>query len=215
MANHLRFYGYKHWTLEDSPRCFNVGKGVISRPSNKRRNHKWHAIVKRFGLRVEVCTGPVTNEEACVWEINNIDKEGTFSTCHEHDNFDDISCNFTRGGGGSVGYHLSDAQKAKQSVSLRGRTLSESHKNAMKNSNMRSDVKLNRSLAAKQAQKSRYEDPQERVKRSISALAVLARGDFRKGKSQRCGHCNVLGHNKRRCVLLIEEGTDEPVRSTG
>lgn len=35
------FYGYKHWTLEEFPRCFYVGKGIASRAYSKRsRNHK-------------------------------------------------------------------------------------------------------------------------------------------------------------------------------
>jgi hypothetical protein len=74
-----RFFGYKHWTLEDSPRCFYVGKGISARPRKRSsRNHKWHAIVKRFGLRVEVCIGSVTNDEACAWEVDNIASMGTF-----------------------------------------------------------------------------------------------------------------------------------------
>jgi hypothetical protein len=93
-----RFYGYKHWTLEDVPRCFNVGKGVKGRANSKRRNHKWHSVVERFGLRVEVCFGPVTNEEACAWEIEWVARENTFSTNHSHDDPSDIGCNFTLGG---------------------------------------------------------------------------------------------------------------------
>lgn len=98
-----RFYGYKHWTLETIPRCFYVGKGRKVRPTQRSRNHKWHAIVKRYGLRVEVCTGPVTNDEACAWEIAEILREETFSESHSHDDPKDIGCNLTRGGGGVVG----------------------------------------------------------------------------------------------------------------
>lgn len=100
MSSDVSFYGYKHWTLEVSPRCFYVGKGVERRPHSRQRNHKWHAIVERFGLRVEVCVGPVTNEEACAWEIEQIAQERTFSTCYHH-NADDIGCNFTQGGEGA------------------------------------------------------------------------------------------------------------------
>lgn len=112
-----RFYGYKHWTLEDPPRCFNVGKGRKSRDkSSSSRNHKWHAISKCLGLRIEVCIGPVTNEEACTWEIEQISKEGTFSTNHSHDDTD-IGCNFTMGGEGMTGFcrpgwHHSEETKA-------------------------------------------------------------------------------------------------------
>ena len=93
-----RFYGYKHWTLEEVPRCFYIGKGVKGRSHCKRRNHKWHDIVKRLGLRVEICVGPVINEEAIAWEITNIIEMKTFTTNHSHDDTDDVGCNLTRGG---------------------------------------------------------------------------------------------------------------------
>lgn len=116
----VRFYGYKHWTLEAVPRCFNVGKGVIGRSDVDRgRNHKWHAMVKRLGLRVEVCIGPVTNEEACAWEIEWIAKENTFSTNHSHDDPNDIGCNFTKGGGGVVGRPQTDEERRKRRASLK------------------------------------------------------------------------------------------------
>lgn len=102
----LRFYGYKHWTLEEIPRCFYVGKGLRSRPFHLKphqRSHKWNAVSQRYGVRVEVCIGPVTNDEACSWEIEQIATMGTFSTCHSHNDPNDIGCNFTKGGGGSVG----------------------------------------------------------------------------------------------------------------
>lgn len=136
-----KLYGYKHWTLEDVPRCFYVGKGVLSREKSKRsRNHKWHAIVKRFGLRVEVCIGPVTNDEACAWEVENIASMGTFSTCHDHDGFD-IGCNFTRGGDGSNQCIPSLETRTKMSRShmgnqhgraLAGVPKSETHKQAIR-----------------------------------------------------------------------------------
>jgi hypothetical protein len=107
-------YGYKHWTLEDPPRCFNVGKGLKGRAnSSKSRNHKWHGIVKRYGLRIEVCIGfkcknyTCTHERAekchadenvCLWEIENIALMGTYSTNHSHDDPNDIGCNFSHGG---------------------------------------------------------------------------------------------------------------------
>ncbi len=100
----VRFYGYKHWTLEDPPRCFNVGKGVKKRPKQvSNRNHKWGAIVKRYGLRVEVCIGPMEHFDACSWEISNIEAMGTYSTNHSHDDPIDIGCNFTKGGEGGTG----------------------------------------------------------------------------------------------------------------
>ncbi len=94
-----RFYGYKHWTLEPVPRCFNVGRGRKGRShSHSSRNHKWHAIVKQYGLRVEVCVGPITLNEASVWEATWVQNENTYTTNHAHDDPNDIGCNFTRDG---------------------------------------------------------------------------------------------------------------------
>jgi len=101
----VRFYGYKHWTFEEVPRCFYVGKGLLNRPSDSlHRNHKWKAITKRLGRQVEVCFGPVTNEEAITWEIENIEFEKTFTINHSHDDDTDIGCNFTLGGEGMSGH---------------------------------------------------------------------------------------------------------------
>ena len=118
-----KFYGYKHWTLEKQPRCFNVGKGVVKRANSMRsRNHKWHAIVKRYGLLVEVCIGPMTNKDACAWETKNISAMGTFSTNHSHDDPNDIGCNFTKGGDGSSGCFPSEDTRKKMSASHLGNT---------------------------------------------------------------------------------------------
>lgn len=116
-------FGYKHWTLEDQPRCFYVGKGLESRPFQKNikeRNHKWHAIVKRLGFRVEVCVGPMEHYDACAWEIENIALENTFSTNHSHDDPIDIGCNFTMGGEGGFGRIWTLEQRQSASVKKLG-----------------------------------------------------------------------------------------------
>lgn len=114
-----RFYGYKHWTLEEPARCFYVGKGIAGRANSKRRNHKWTAVMKRFGLRVEMCVGPITNDEACAWEFANIASEATFSTCHDHDAVD-IGCNFTLGGEGTPGRLVPPEQRERIAAAQRG-----------------------------------------------------------------------------------------------
>lgn len=129
-----RFYGYKHWTLEDPPRCFNVGKGLKNRPFqalHHTRNHKWHAIVKRYGLRVEVCVGPIEHFDACAWEIENIALMGTFSTNHSHDDSSDIGCNFTKGGEGRFGYTPTSEERHKIRVKKVGLRPSEETRKRM------------------------------------------------------------------------------------
>jgi len=116
----VRFYGYKHWTLEEVPRCFYVGRGVDKRPHNTRdRNHKWKSVVKRFQMRVEVCVGPITVENANTWEIKNIEFEGTFTTNHSHVDDLDIGCNFTRGGDGSCGTIITEETREKMRVATK------------------------------------------------------------------------------------------------
>lgn len=114
-------YGYKHWTLEEVPRCFYVGKGLLGRAESQRgRNHKWHAIAKKLGLRVEICASFLTNEEACDWEIKTIEQMKTFTFCHHHNDANDIVCNFTLGGEGVLGRFVSEETRKKISCSQRG-----------------------------------------------------------------------------------------------
>ena len=131
----VKHFGYKHWTLEDPPRCFNVGKGLKGRAQSRRnRNHKWHAISKRYGLLVEVCVEFSTNKEACAWEIDTIANDDLYTTNHSHDDHDDIRCNFTRGGEGITGWKHRDASRQQMSIKRRGISLgpmSEAHKHAL------------------------------------------------------------------------------------
>lgn len=218
-------YGYKHWTLEDIPRCFYVGKGKLGRAESKSsRNHKWHAVVKRYGLRVEICIGPTTNEEACKWEISTIDEMKTFSTSHLHDG-EDIGCNFTHGGEGTLGRIFSEESKKKISESQKGeksswfgRKHSEStkskisHKNSGKTRSVRARVKV--SLAVKGT---KFADRGESWKRKIAESNRRRKGiklatakkvrKFNNVKKQlvllcggpdRCGKTNILRELERR-----------------
>ncbi len=133
----MSFYGYKHWTLESTPRVFYVGRGLKGRSSDaSSRNHKWRAIVARFGLRVEVCVGPLmTLDEINAWEIEHIAKEGTFTTNHSHDDVNDIGCNFTKGGGGTVGWKPSKERCQQQSEMMKGKPKSEEHRQKLRDAN--------------------------------------------------------------------------------
>lgn len=137
VKNCRRFYGYRHWTnCEELSRCFNVGKGTKCRPYAKgktARSHKWHAIAQRLGCDVEICIGPVTNEEACAWEIENIKLMKTRTYSHHHNDYSDVGCNFTDGGDGTLGRLVSQETRAKMKkkhseeskAKMRGRVVSE------------------------------------------------------------------------------------------
>ncbi len=117
----VEYYGYRHWTLENPPRQFNVGKGLAGRAnSHHGRNHKWHAVVERYGLSVEVCTDPMEHFDACAWEIKTIAETNAFTTNHSHDDLDDIRCNFTRGGEGAAGRPVSAETRKKASDAQKG-----------------------------------------------------------------------------------------------
>lgn len=133
MNDDTRVFGYKHWTLEEIPRCFYVGKGVGGRPYSNERNKKWHKIVSIFGLRVEICIGPITNEEAISWEIENIDKEKTYTKQYYYssDGNSDIGCNFTTGGEGSLGFIFTEEQRLHMREAKLGKKLSDEHRLAM------------------------------------------------------------------------------------
>ena len=164
-----------HWTLEEVPRCFYVGKGVLSRAYSRRsRNHKWHAIINRYGLRVEIYVGPVTNEEACKWEIKQIARWGTFSDNHSHADPIAIGCNFTRGGDGSTGCSPSLETRLKMSeshvgndggrTSLTGRPKSEAHKQAIRSA-LRGNARVSAALKGNQRTKGRKIPEDEIVRR--------------------------------------------------
>ncbi len=170
------FYGYKHWTLEEVSRCFYVGKGGKYRPHCQRRSHKWHAVVKRFGLRVEVCVGPVTNEEACAWEVEQIAQMKTFSTCFKHDT-DDIGCNFTLGGEGATGrVHSEEAKRKIREARAKQVIPVESHKRSAekRKGKPRTDTIWNKGLKLTEEQVKNFGGKQRGQKRSAEARANIA-----------------------------------------
>jgi hypothetical protein len=220
----VSFYGYKHWTLESVPRCFYVGKGLKNRPFSVSRNRKWHSIVKQFGLRVEICIGPITNQEACQWEILNITLENTFTqdfTYHSSH----IGCNFTRGGDGALGRNVSlDARnriglaqlgksksqetRQKLSLSLRGRFLTNSTRQKM------SDARKGRRLSdenRKNLWKNRVRTFSDEHRRALSVAAQNRKpssdetrqkmSKALKGKPHKCGICQKFGHTRPTCPL--------------
>jgi len=200
------------------PRCFNVGKGLGARPfSTRSRNHKWHAIVKRYGLRIEVCAEVNDNEAACQWEIAAIDEMKTFSTCHAHDDPDDIGCNFTRGGEGAEGRLVSEETRKKISESktgimnpalsqiLRGRPLSEEHRQHISES-LSTSHKFKESHAQRSASLKGREPynkgktlPDEHRSKIGSGLAGNSNTKGKKIGPNRCGICGVRGHKRNTC----------------
>jgi len=221
-----RFYGYKHWTLEKIPRCFYVGKGLIRRPYDGRRSKKWHAVVKAFGLRVEICIGPVTNKEAIDWEILTIKTTGTYSKNYIYRG-NDVSCNFTQGGDGASGRQLSsdarlkigDAQRGKEkssetrlkiSESLKGRKLSLEvrqkmsliRKNKQLSKTHKENLWIRRSRTFSEQHRKKLSEAAK--KRKVSQETCARRSLSLKGKFHHCSLCGLIGHNRLSCDFKVE-----------
>jgi len=220
-----RFYGYKHWTLEEVPRCFYVGKGLKRRPFSKSRRHrsrKWHAVVERYGLRVEVCVGPVSDELVREWEKEWIAKEGTFTKSYSHNV--DINCNFTTGGDGVAGRVVSayarerigaaqrgkpKSQETKDKIraALLGRKLSDATREKM------SQARAGRPLSDQNrrnlwSNRKREHSPAHRKQLSLAAQDRCVSDETRakmsaaqKGKQHRCSRCGEFGHLKPTCKV--------------
>lgn len=95
---------YLDWTLEDSPRCFYVGKGNENRIKKRDRNEYWKRVAAKYGWRREKILSTRDPVFAYDQEIEWIAKMGTY----HYDRNDGWGCNFTRGGDGGpvrTGWH--------------------------------------------------------------------------------------------------------------
>lgn len=115
------FFIYIDWTLEDLPRPFYVGKGVIGRIRNRQRNTYWQNIVSKYGWRREVILATKDEQFAFEEESRYIDKLGTF----EDGTLGRYGANLTKGGEGRSGSKLSDETKMKMSKAHLGKIFSE------------------------------------------------------------------------------------------
>lgn len=202
--NDVRFYGYKHWTLEEFPRCFYVGKGLRKRPYSDRRSKKWHAIVAHYGLRVEVVCGPLTNTAVCDWEVENILYEGTFSTNHHH-NSDDIGCNFTLGGDGVSGRFVSDDARKRIGAAQRGlsksREVREKISNALKDRKLSDETRqrMNDAHVGKPLSKVNKSNLWKNRDRTFSDAHRQSLS--RAAQTRKCSLCRQSGHRRTSCPL--------------
>jgi len=228
------YFGYKHWTLESPPRCFYVGKGINNRPFEKRsRNHKWHSVVKRHGYKVEVCVQLSSNDDACRWEVEQIEFEKTYSENHNHDETVEVGCNFTRGGDGSIGFSHKESTKKllsqKASGHKRGvgrRVSNETRKKISDSKSGVPNVKVKEALLGRtmsQEQRKKISEGMKKSKKHKDANEsrrnlLKGRSSSNKGKKLTdehrqkislglLGNSNSLGKNSnQRCSLCKERG---------
>ena len=93
------WYTYIDWTLEDSPRCFYVGKGNYDRTCDVlTRNVVWHRIAKKYGHRREIVFSS-SIELACFDQEQDLIRE--YNTCPYANN--GWGANLSLGGPGPTG----------------------------------------------------------------------------------------------------------------
>lgn len=181
----------------------------------------------RYGLRVEICVGPITNEEAVSWEQEWILKEDTYTENYSF-NDPDIRCNFTRGGDGAVGkvvseearQRIGEAQRAKPKsqetkdkirVALYGRKFSDETRQRM--SAARRGKSLNEEHKRNLWKNRSHEFTKEHCAnisraqqgRTASEATKKKMSEATKGKQHCCSKCGQLGHLKPKCK--VENGS--------
>lgn len=134
-----KFYVYVDWTLEENPRPFYVGKGKIERVNLLKRNKRHDSIANSYGIDRRIALETQDEKEAFELEASLILEYRTYAygeNCW--------GANFTRGGEGSSGRHLTEEslskirkphgpkhsleQKEKWSNLRKGSHISDSHK---------------------------------------------------------------------------------------
>lgn len=111
------FFVYVDWTLEELPRCFYVGKGLLSRVNQHKRNKKHTNVANKHGFRREIVLVTSLESIALEHEKELILEFRTFESMST------IACNFTLGGegkSGAKGRTWSTEQRNEQSKKLTG-----------------------------------------------------------------------------------------------
>lgn len=148
------FYTYEDWTLESTPRCFYVGKGDDDRVIKLKRNKEHGEIVCLFGHNRVIVLTTLDESAALDLERKLIKKRHTHLRDPEYNG---IGCNKTLGGQGNSGRIVSeetcrkiseakkgkhpnkiwtqserDATSARMSLLHKGKKISDSHKQVLK-----------------------------------------------------------------------------------
>lgn len=97
------FFVYIDWTLENLPRAFYIGKGLLDRVQTQERNNDhWRNIAAKHGFRREVILATKDESYAFVQEILGILEHGTFCGSTQHR----WGANKTAGGEGCTGHRF-------------------------------------------------------------------------------------------------------------
>ncbi len=108
-----KFKIYVDYTLEETPRPFYVGKGVLERVKSLTRNNLHSRISKKYGIERKVIFETDNEQEAFEIEKKLILEYKTFI----HGDANSWGANLTQGGEGTSGMIMSDEAKRKNSES--------------------------------------------------------------------------------------------------
>lgn len=95
-----KFYVYVDFTCEAEPRPFYVGKGLLERTEDFKRNRRHAEISAKFGVSRKIIFE--TEDEAEAFEKERV----TIAELHTYvcdDNYNNVGCNLTKGGNGYSG----------------------------------------------------------------------------------------------------------------
>lgn len=104
------WYVYVDYTTESEPRAYYVGKGLIGRLRNQRRNKHHRFVSKSLGLSRVIVFMTSSESEAFDHEISLIKELNTYNSSFKM-TLDDIRCNKTLGGEGKYGAKHTDTYK--------------------------------------------------------------------------------------------------------
>lgn len=113
----MSFYVYKDWTLEETPRCFYVGKGNLARVEDLRRNQVHERIVRKHGIRREIVITTMIEADALQFEVELISHHKTY--VNGGDGW--WGANLTLGGEGVSGLKHTAEARQKMSLAKRGK----------------------------------------------------------------------------------------------
>lgn len=114
-----QFHVYEDWTLEGTPRCFYVGKGDDDRIVRSKRNAQHSQIVKELGFDRRIVL--TTESETLTFD----EERRLIIERHTHPGdpeYNGIGCNMTLGGQGNSGRIVSTETRTKISAAKKGKT---------------------------------------------------------------------------------------------
>jgi hypothetical protein len=136
------FFVYEDWTVEPFPRCFYVGKGILNRVKNLRRNKHHMNIVKAHGIDRRVVFASSVEQLTFDVEVKLIAEHKTF--VYDLDYV--FGANYTRGGEGTSGFRPSQSTRQKMSHSAKTRpSISDETRQRLKNRHVSVCTRVERS----------------------------------------------------------------------